>query len=113
MAKTISIVDDDQSILDVVQLLLEDEGFTVHTYSEPQRFISDMKESVPDIVIIDNTIGAVSGKDLSDQIKQLAHIPVLMMSASTEKITHPSIDAFIHKPFAMEALLDTIHRYIT
>ncbi len=112
MAKTISIVDDDQSILDVVQLLLEDEGFTVHTYREPQRFVTDMKESTPDIVIVDNTIGTVSGKDLSDQIKQLAQIPVLMMSASTEKITHPSIDAFIRKPFAIEALLDTIHAFI-
>lgn len=113
MVKIISVIDDDRSILEVVTLLLEDEGFTVLPYTDATVFLNDISNHQPDMVLLDNTIGETNGKDLADAIKQRISIPVIMVSGSSDVVTHPSIDAFIRKPFSIDTLLTQINAYIT
>lgn len=113
MAKTISIIDDDQAILDVVTLVLEEEGYKVLAYNSTSKFLDELSKKSPDMVLLDNTIGVASGKDLSDEIKKRVAIPVIMISANDEVISHPSIDSFIKKPFSIDLLLDSVKKYLT
>ena len=113
MAKTISIIDDDKAMLDVVQVLLEDEGYSVLTYTKSSDFLKALHTSNTDIVILDNTIGITSGKNLADEVKKYVSIPVLMISGQSDVIHHPTIDAFIKKPFSIDLLLNTVQKYLT
>jgi len=112
MAKTISIIDDDLAILDVVTLLLQDEGYNVLAYSKPSEFLKEFREKLPDAVLLDNTIGVTSGKDLAEEVKKHLRIPVLMISASADIISHPCIDEFIKKPFTIDLLLDRVKKHL-
>lgn len=112
----ILVVDDDPGILDALQLLLEDEGYRVQAtdkgdYAESLR---DAGGRLPDLIVLDILLSGKDGRAICRTLKsqdETRSIPVLMMSAhpnaaaSTREV---GADAFIAKPFAIDALLDTV-----
>ena len=120
MAKRILVVDDDESILEVVQIVLESEGYEVQTATN-SAFLQQLASQpvLPDLILLDVLLSGEDGRDISQQLKanpQLQHIPVIMLSAHSEASKMADIggaDAFLEKPFDVDVLLDTVQRYIS
>ena len=120
MAKLILVVDDDESILEVVQIVLESEGYDVQTATN-SAFLQQLASQpvLPDLILLDVLLSGEDGRDISQQLKanpQLQHIPVIMLSAHSEASKMADIggaDAFLEKPFDVDVLLDTVQRYIS
>ena len=120
MAKLILVVDDDESILEVVQIVLESEGYEVQTATN-SAFLQQLASQpvLPDLILLDVLLSGEDGRDISQQLKadpQLQHIPVIMLSAHSEASKMADIggaDAFLEKPFDVDVLLDTVQRYIS
>jgi len=116
MEKRILVVDDEPDILDLIQAILEDEGYYVQTSANGQCF-QNLQENLPDLILLDVMLGAEDGRDLCAQLKQreeTRHIPVILCSAyfRGDIMTYlAGASTFLPKPFDISDLINTIARY--
>ncbi len=110
----ILVADDKPAILDVLQQMLEMEGYDVVTTTDGKEVLHMMRAEQPDLLLLDIWLPGCDGRDLCRQIKQqepLWHIPVLLMSAHRDvqqMAAQAGADGSIQKPFQMSTLLSTI-----
>jgi CheY-like chemotaxis protein len=116
--KKILIADDDPGILEVMQLMLEDEGYEVIT-TVNGRTVEAIKEHLPDLILLDIWMSGQDGRNICRGLKSketTKHIPVIMVSANkdTEDIAKQAgADDFLSKPFDIENLLGKVKRYLS
>ncbi|HEX9794835.1 MAG TPA: ATP-binding protein [Planctomycetota bacterium] len=81
---TVVAIDDDPGDLEILQRHFEDlEGMRVdlHCHSEPAEALAEMLAHEPDCVFIDYLLGAATGVDIANSIRQNGlHCPVIIMS---------------------------------
>jgi len=116
--KKILVCDDDRGILEMLELLLDDDGYVVVTEPNSINALTTIERETPDLILLDIWMPVISGDQIlrtlkADQAKSL--IPVLMYSASTDgrSIAESSgADGFISKPFDLENLLTEIEELL-
>jgi DNA-binding response OmpR family regulator len=112
--RKVLLVEDDLDVRDTLQDLLEDEGFDVIPAANGKQaidFLTLDRSGGADLVILDLMMPMVSGWEVLERMSEddrLAHVPVIVLSAVT---THkpPRAQRFVHKPFALETLVDAIN----
>ncbi|GAA3964475.1 response regulator [Mucilaginibacter dorajii] len=111
--KKIMIADDDPGIVDAIEILLEFEGYEV-TSTVDGSTVFDMKDELPDLLLLDIWMSGEDGRDICKKLKQLEstkNIPVIMISASRDvkdSAIAAGADDFLAKPFEMDELLKKI-----
>lgn len=117
MPKTVLLVEDDLDVRDVLQDLLEKEGYDVVPATNGKQaldYINLDNNSQPDLVILDLMTPIVTGWQVLENLRrhpELSHIPVIVVTATTgDKPTGAS--AFLRKPFRLETLFDTVRGYL-
>lgn len=112
----ILVADDDTSILEVIDLMLTEEGYIVHTVSDGEE-IYKIKKDFPDLFLLDIWMSGVDGRDICKYIKGQKHlkgIPVILISANKDTAiiaAESGADDFIAKPFEMEELLSKVRHF--
>jgi CheY-like chemotaxis protein len=114
---TILVVDDEGSVADVLSAILTDEGYRVVTAENGREGLARVAESHPDLVLSDVMMPLLDGRELCRAIKSdpvHSAIPVVLMSAVADKVVGSdcNYNAFIHKPFDLNTLLDLIARLL-
>jgi len=112
--KTVLLVEDDPDIRDIVQDVLEADGYDVIPASHGRQaleFLNDVRDTtLPALVILDLKMPLVSGRSVLEVMRNdrtLASVPVVVMSAvSQEKPIGAS--AFLRKPFSLDSLFDAV-----
>ncbi|HTI13103.1 MAG TPA: response regulator [Dictyobacter sp.] len=120
MSHTILVVDDDEGIVEVVQIVLESEGYEVLVSMDGEYFshLGD-KDNLPDLILLDVLLSGANGRDICTSLKQnerTKHIPVLMLSAHSDarKVAHTSgADDFLEKPFDVDELISIVARHLS
>lgn len=93
------VVDDDPQVLAVVQTLLKPWGFKVTTLEDPSQFWETLETFVPDILVLDIQMPALSGIELCQVVRndpRWSGLPVLFLTARTDAET-------VHQVFACGA----------
>jgi two-component system nitrogen regulation response regulator NtrX len=113
---TILIVDDEESILDTLSSILEDEGHDVITASSGESAISKFIENPPDIILLDVWMPGIDGIETLKSIREKNRdVCVIMISG------HSNIDTavqairlgaydFLEKPLSLDKVLILIRR---
>src|SRR5581483_5023207 len=110
----ISVVDDDESILDSTRQLLRSAGYTVSTFASAKAFLDSGSVESSECVILDVKMPGMDGLELQRQlIDSGARVPVVFISAHDDARTRDrAIRAgamdFLKKPFDAGKLLTTI-----
>jgi DNA-binding response OmpR family regulator len=110
----ILVADDTPAILDVLQQMLEMEGYDVVTTPDGQEVLRLLEAEQPDLLLLDIRLSGCDGRDLCRHIKQqetLCLIPILLMSAYQDMQqmgVQSGADGSLQKPFQMSTLLTTI-----
>lgn len=107
----ICLVEDEQSLRDMIALNLELEGYTVESYTDGA--VANQLFSGPihfDLVILDVMLPHVSGFDLCKEIRKHSSVPILFLSAkgtTADRVTGLKLGAndYLVKPFDLEELL--------
>ena len=108
------ICDDDLGILEVVEMMLEIEGYTVFKESNSTNLLSEIKRVSPDLLLMDLWMPVLSGDQILKIIRsteELKKLPVIILSASVdgrEISSEAGANAFIPKPFNMDEMISDI-----
>ena len=115
MARTILIVDDEASILESLQEILEHEGYAVVVAANGKQALAEVERARPSLVLTDLMMPQLNGLQLLEALRarpELEGLPVVLMSA----VHAPPVratqlwTAFLGKPFEIDALLEVIRR---
>lgn len=102
------IVDDDPRVADVLQEILEEEGFSVSYECDGRSALDSIEKQQPDVVLADMRMPVMDGVTLLREITvRWCHINVIMMSA-TESPAGLAVP-FIQKPFDLDDVITMIH----
>ncbi|HLJ67941.1 MAG TPA: response regulator [Chloroflexota bacterium] len=115
---TVVIVDDHPEILDLLQILLEDEGYRVVTVVEPGAIPRAIEGHEPSVFLIDLMLPGLNGIALAEHLRSGTHgmTPFIAMSASGAMIRRAAdsgrfIDT-LQKPFDVDELLGCLARHL-
>ncbi len=106
----ILVADDDLAILDVIKMILEDEGYEVQVVSNGEAVLS-LTTELPDLILLDIWMSGRDGGEICRTLKNqkhTSHIPVILISANkdTAEIARSvGAEDFIAKPFEIADLL--------
>jgi len=116
--KKILVVDDDQSILEMLAAVLTYYGYDVNTLSRGEKVFEKIHEFHPDLILMDIMLGGMDGRTICRAIKSTedADIPIILISATEsgqscmDKEGAPN--DFVPKPFDLDFLLDKIEHQL-
>jgi len=119
--KTILVVDDDPSNLEVLKFLLEFFDYKVLSALDGKEAYETFKNNSNkiDVVIADLQMPYLNGKELSKKILEIrADMPIIICSGSDEEVIEKNLKdigvrKFLIKPFDEKALIDTINKVLT
>lgn len=115
--KTVLVVDDDVAILEVMKIVLEEEGIAVLTDTGDQA-VPLAEQHRPDLLLLDIWMRGLDGREISRLLKshpQLNDIPIVLMSAHNHEqsvVEEAQADDFIEKPFDIDAMLEMVKKYV-
>ncbi len=115
----ILIVDDEQINLEFFDVMLSKLGFEVETAEDGEMALEKVRETEPDLIILENIMPKMSGWDVTRTLKTdeeyalYQHIPIIMFSAMhdvKDKIEgfELGIEDYITKPFNFSEVLARI-----
>ena len=113
---SVLIIDDEQGILDVLRILLSNNGFTAYTARGGRAGIEQIQTLTPDIVISDIRMPDVSGAEVLSAARAAnPETPVILMTAqatlqSAMHAVNEGAFYYIQKPFRNDELLAILHR---
>lgn len=105
-------VDDVADNLILIQVILESEGYEIDLAADGTTALSLVKESPPDLIILDVRMPKMDGYEVTRRIRNnhnLPYIPILLISAFHEANIVEGLDIgaddFIRKPFDTDEML--------
>jgi CheY-like chemotaxis protein len=116
--KTILVVDDELGSAEVLSLILEEEGYKAYCAVNGRQALSQARDVVPDLIIVDYMMPLMNGAELSRELRadpQFVDTKIVLNSGLPEAAIREQFDgydAFLRKPFKVETLLELIQRFI-
>ena len=107
--KKILLVEDEESLINVLTLNLEMENYLVEVATTGKMALTKFDDSFS-LIILDVMLPELSGFDVCQIIRQKSNVPILFISAkgtSTDRVTGLKLgaDDYLVKPFNLEELL--------
>lgn len=106
----ILVVEDDRSILSMIQTVLDTNGYQVLTAQRCQQGILMLTSHMPDLVVLDLGLPDMDGEEFIRVARRSSMIPIIVLSARSDeqdKISALDLGAndYITKPFGTGELL--------
>jgi two-component system alkaline phosphatase synthesis response regulator PhoP len=106
----ILVVDDEQSIINLVTAYLRQEGYEVYTAMDGPAGLKAARSLRPDLVVLDVMLPGMDGIELLAQLRRESDVYVIMLTAKseeTDKIVGLSMgaDDYLTKPFSPRELV--------
>lgn len=121
MAKKIMIVDDENSLLELVSALMEQEGYEVITAISGQECLEKLKTVKPDLILLDMMMPGMSGREVCEKIRgdpktkglKIAFLTVAKFSETgKETLTEMKVLDYITKPFENDDLARRVKKML-
>ena len=120
-AKRILCIEDEPEMIDLIRLILNRRGFEVTGASGGVDGLSKIRESRPDLVLLDLMMPDMDGWEVYQQIKAddaLKNTPVIVVTAKAQSIDKvlglhiAKVDDYIAKPFSPQELLSSVEKVL-
>jgi two-component system response regulator MtrA len=113
MGQRILVIEDDQSIAEMVGILLRGEGFEVSYCADGLQAMNAFQVVAPDLVLLDLMLPGRDGIEICKAIRQSSGVPIVMLTARSDstdvvKGLEAGADDYIVKPMKNEELLARI-----
>jgi DNA-binding response OmpR family regulator len=120
--KHILCIDDEPEMIDLIRLILERRNFVVQGAEGGNAGLKAVRDSLPDLVLLDLMMPDMDGWDVYQQIKAdeaTRHVPVIIVTARAQAIDRllgleiAKVDDYIVKPFSPQELLNSVERVLS
>jgi CheY-like chemotaxis protein len=119
-AKIIMVVDDSQTVRNIMALILHRAGYRSVRVASAMEALHTLRELIPDLIFLDITLPGMDGLDVCKIIKEnprTKQVPVIMLSGNNEvfdKVMGRLAGAsdYITKPFEPEIILNCIRSFL-
>jgi len=115
-ARTILVVDDEESIRFLYREELEEEGYRVITAADGEEALRKVAKDRPDLITLDIRMPGMDGIEVLYRIREMnKDIPVIMSTAYGEYRNDFNVwasDAYVIKTANLDELKDTIRRLL-
>lgn len=106
----ILVVEDDRTLLDVLEYNLSREVYEVLTATDGEEAVDITRSCSPDLVILDIMLPGLNGLEVCRIIRKENTVPILILTARNEEIDkiiglETGADDYMTKPFSMRELL--------
>ncbi len=107
------VVDDEESLVELVTRYLEREGFEVHAAYDGDSALERARAVEPDVIVLDLMLPGTDGVEVARQIRTFSDAYILMLTARTEEIDRivglsVGADDYVTKPFSSRELVARI-----
>jgi len=111
--KKILVVDDEESILKVVDYALSEAGYEVHLARDGGGAEFMFEQVRPDLVILDVMLPGKSGLDIARDLRASSAVPIIMLSARGDEVDRIlglefGADDYVTKPFSPRELVSRV-----
>ena len=109
----ILIVEDEESVLDPLELLLAKEGFSIETARDGKEALEKFAKVAPDLILLDLMLPEVSGTEVCRQIRSKSQVPIIMLTAKDTEVDKVvglelGADDYVVKPYSKAELVARI-----
>ena len=117
MKAKVALVDDDRNVLTSVSEALENEGYTVTTYSDGEEALAGMAADPVDVAVLDIKMPKMDGMELLRQIRKKSNLPVIFLTTKNEEIDEliglqMGADDYITQPASNRLLIQRINALV-
>ena len=110
MKSKILIVEDDATLLEMLEYNLARQGYEVLKVSDGRSALTLARKEVPSLMILDIMLPGIDGFEVCRQLRKDYSFPILMLTARTEEVDkvlglEMGADDYLTKPFSMRELL--------
>ncbi|MCU0522409.1 MAG: response regulator transcription factor [Anaerolineae bacterium] len=107
------VVDDEPRIIRFVRINLEMEGFRVIEAADGVEAVSQVREKMPDIVLLDVMMPEMDGFETLRMVREISSVPIIMLtvrSSEEDKVRGLDLgaDDYITKPFSPRELISRV-----
>jgi two-component system KDP operon response regulator KdpE len=111
--KRILVVDDEERMVRFIRLNLEHDGFQVVEAYTSQQAMDRLRETLPDLILLDVMLPDIDGFELLRMIRENHDVPVIMLTAKSEEDDRVrglelGADDYVTKPFSPRELVSRV-----
>jgi DNA-binding response OmpR family regulator len=108
--KRIVVIDDEQSVREVVQAYLEKDGYHVFVAENGTDGLALAERMNPALIVLDLMLPDVSGEEICSEIRSRSDVPILMLTAKASEEERVAglvsgADDYLIKPFSPRELV--------
>jgi len=111
--KKILVIDDEPDVLELIEYKLKSEGFSIRTSSNPAQILGEIKDFLPDLIVLDIMMPELDGLQVCRMIRSnasLQSIPIIFLTAKGElenriEGLEAGADDYLSKPFNTRELI--------
>jgi FixJ family two-component response regulator len=107
------VVDDDLSVRESLELLIQSAGWQPEIFASAQDFLSRPRVTVPSCLVLDVTLPGLNGLELQQQLADRTDMPIIFITGygdvpMTVRAMKAGAVEFLTKPFRDDVLLNAI-----
>ncbi|MBV7294816.1 response regulator transcription factor [Corynebacterium sp. TAE3-ERU12] len=110
MSAKILVVDDDPAISEMLNMVLEREGFATVVVGDGAEAVTAAEREDPDLILLDLMLPGMGGVDVCRTIRERSSVPIIMLTAKTDTVDvvlglESGADDYVTKPFKPKELV--------
>lgn len=110
MKARVLVVDDDPALAEMLTIVLRGEGFEPTVVADGTRALPALRETKPDLVLLDLMLPGMNGIDVCKAIRAESGVPVVMLTAKSDTVDivlglESGADDYVVKPFKPKELV--------
>ena len=111
------VVDDDISVRESLEGLIESAGWQPETFSSAQAFLSQSPTRAPSCLVLDVSLPDLNGLDVQERLADRGTMPIIFITGHgdvpmTVRAMKAGATEFLTKPFRADTLIDAIRTAI-
>jgi CheY-like chemotaxis protein len=109
--KELLIVEDDEDLRAMFAVMLTLGGYQIHEARSGFEALRLLDSRAPDLIVLDLVLPGIDGFAVQQEIAgnaALRRIPVVVVTASTDDLSHLDVSCVLRKPVTPERLLKTV-----
>ena len=119
--KLVLIVDDDESVRELIEFIIKKEGFRIEKASDGEEALTKARAVNPDLILLDLMLPKFGGFEILRELQsdETGTIPIVIITGRyTDRSTsemikqEPNVRDFIEKPVKPQVLTALVHKLL-